>query len=303
MFQLTLYQVAKLFLFLLIGFVLSKTHSLPEKAEFVLSRVVINCFLPCVMFTTFCSQFTVSTFRTEWRMMLASLILSAAELAVCTPLGRRMTSDRYAQNVCVYSLAIPNTGFVGIPIIMGLFGSAAVMRMQIFAIPLLIYTYTEGARLLLDQQKLSLRGFLNAPFIGMLLGMVFGMLRIPVFPLVNEVLSGCAACMSPCAMLLTGCTIASYRIRDILADPLIYRIVPIRMIVLPVLILLVCRLIGLSDDTVMLACSVFAMPTGLNTVVYPASIGRDSRLGAGMACISNTLALLTVPLLFHFFVV
>ena len=302
MFQLTLFQVAKLFTFLLIGYVLTKIKAIPEKATAVLSKAVINCFMPCLMFTTFCSEFTLQTFRVEWRMMLASLIICIAEILVCTLIGRHLSRDHYAQNIAVYSLAVPNNGYVGVPIILSLFGAAAVMRMQIFLIPLLIYAYTEGARLLLDKDKISFRGILNAPFLATLLGMVFGMLQIPVVPLAREVLDSCAACMSPCAMLLAGCAIAEFRIRDILSDPLLYIVVALRMIAIPAVIILVCRLIGLSDDIMILVVAVFAMPTGLNTVVYPSSIGRDCRLGAGMACVSNALALLTVPVVFHLFI-
>jgi predicted permease len=47
--------------------------------------------------------------------------------------------------------------------------------------------------------------------------------------------------------------------------------------------------------------AVQTMPTALNTVIFPASVGKDCNLGAGMACVSNILAIVLLPLSFYLF--
>ena len=41
-----------------------------------------------------------------------------------------------------------------------------------------------------------------------------------------------------------------------------------------------------------------AMPLGLNTVVFPEAYGGNPETGASMALISNTLGVITIPLLY-----
>lgn len=102
-------------------------------------------------------------------------------------------------------------------------------------------------------------------------------------------------------MLLTGSLIAEFHFRDILRDPLIYKVIAIRMILFPLVILGIAKLIGVSEGVLLIMTAVYTMPTGLNTVVFPASVDRDCHLGAGMACISNLLGVLTIPLFFSLF--
>ncbi len=102
-------------------------------------------------------------------------------------------------------------------------------------------------------------------------------------------------------MILTGCVIAQFNIRKILSNLLIYKVVLIRMVALPLILIAAAKAIRLPAETYMTIVSVHTMPTGLNTVIFPASVGKESTLGAGMACVSNVLAVGLIPLFFYLF--
>lgn len=87
--------------------------------------------------------------------MIASVISVLLSCAVGTLVGRKLSRDPYRQNVCVYSINMPNTGYVGTPLVLALFGSEVLMQMGLFCLPFSIYTYTEGYRLLLDRKGFS----------------------------------------------------------------------------------------------------------------------------------------------------
>ena len=105
-------------------------------------------------------------------------------------LGRRLPRDTYTQNVCIAILAIPNTSYVGTPLVLELFGTKTLMQMMLFTIPLTVYCNTEGYRLLVGKEKADARALLNPVTVSMLAGMVFGLLEIPMPGLVTEVLTG-----------------------------------------------------------------------------------------------------------------
>ena len=52
-----------------------------------------------------------------------------------------------------------------------------------------------------------------------------------------------------------------------------------------------------------LALICFATPLGLNTIVYPAAYGGETKTGASMAMISHTLSVVTIPLMYLLFIV
>jgi len=50
------------------------------------------------------------------------------------------------------------------------------------------------------------------------------------------------------------------------------------------------------------ALIVFGTPLGLNTIVYPAAYGGDTRTGASMTMISTVFSVITIPLMYLIFV-
>ncbi|MEA4965245.1 MAG: AEC family transporter [Oscillospiraceae bacterium] len=301
MLLITLQQVAILFVYMLIGFFFRRRGILPDDTAAVLSKLELYLFVPCLTFQTFAANFTLDKLTSDTELMTASLISVTITCVIGTFIGRHITKNHYEQNLCIYSINMPNTGYVGTPLVLALFGGDTLMKMMLFCIPFTIYTYSEGVRLLLNRKGFSLRSIANPPLISMLLGAAVGLLRLPIPSIAGNILSGCSGCLAPVAMVLTGCIIAGFRFRELLGDPHVYEVVAVRMIAVPIVVLTIARLFGISHELLIILAAVFTMPTGLNTVVLPSTIGKDCRMGAGMACVSNTLAILTIPLFFAIF--
>ena len=59
----------------------------------------------------------------------------------------------------------------------------------------------------------------------------------------------------------------------------------------------------LPDCVLTLALFAYATPLGMNTVVFPAAYGGETKTGASMAMISHTLSVVTIPLMYLLFIV
>ena len=301
MFILVLEQVIKFFCFMMVGFIFKKTGLLSSDTTTVLSKLEVNLFLPAVIFNSFSQNFTVANFKLNSILIIVSVCVVITSIIISTILARFFTKDAYQRKVATYAMVVPNVSYVGIPLIMSLYGNDAVMRVLIFMIPNMIYTSTEGFRLLLDKKKRSFSSLLNMQVFAILIGILFGLLNLKVPKLFAEVITGCANCLSPIAMILTGCVIAQFSFRKILGNSLVYKVVFIRMILLPVIFIWLAKLMNLIPEIFFTIVAVQTMPTALNTVIFPASVGKDCNLGAGMTCVSNILAIVLLPLLFHIF--
>ena len=83
----------------------------------------------------------------------------------------------------------------------------------------------------------------------------------------------------------------------------VYVVTAMRLIVIPAVMMLVLKALGTSEAIMILALIAFATPLGLNTVVYPAAYGGETKTGASMAMISHTLSVITIPLMYLIFIV
>ena len=115
--------------------------------------------------------------------------------------------------------------------------------------------------------------------------------------------SSVSQCKSPVAIVLAGFVIGGYNLKKLFLNKKVYIATFLRLIVLPGIIMVIMKLLGISDEMMTLVLIAFATPLGLNTIVYPAAYGGDTRTGASMTMISHTLSVITIPLMYLFFIV
>ena len=290
-------QVLKLFVFLLLGFVLTRKKILPEQTPLAFSKFLIWMCIPALSFKTFSANFTLDILRSSGALFMLTAAMLAASYLVGMLTGRFFSKDGYVRNVITYSVTVPNTGYFGNVLIIAVLGDLWQMKFQFFNFLLIIFSYTEGYRLMLGR-RISLKSFINPMVIAMLAGMAFGLLNIKVPDAAYDILTSLVGCLGPVSMVSAGCVIAQYSLKKILTEKLVYITVFVRMIVMP-LIAVGLRALGfIPAELAMLLVMQQCLPTGLNSIVFPSSIGKDSSLGAGMVCVSSLLAVVTVPLFF-----
>ena len=88
---------------------------------------------------------------------------------------------------------------------------------------------------------------------------------------------------------------------DIIKDYKIYIASIIRLLIIPAATVLVLKWAGVEESVCMIALCTTAMPFGLNGIIFPAAYNQDTKTGAGMALISDLLAIITIPVIFSLF--
>ncbi|MBR5479926.1 MAG: hypothetical protein IKU84_07075, partial [Clostridia bacterium] len=111
------------------------------------------------------------------------------------------------------------------------------------------------------------------------------------------------ACQGPVAMILAGFVIGGYNLKELLLDGKVYLATLFRLILIPAVMLLVLKALGAGEELMVLTLIAFGTPLGLNTIVFPAAYGGETKTGASMAMISHTLSVITIPLMYLVFIV
>jgi len=296
----TLNQMAVLFTFILIGFLLKKKQILPPDSAGVLSKLETHIIMPALILNTFITKCTVDIIKSKAPVVLWGVALALISVIAAIPLAVPFAKKGPLRKIYCYSIAVANSGFMGNAVMIGVFGNDIFFDYLIFTMPINMIIYTWGVSQLIPDGngKNPLLRLINPVCMSMVIGAAIGLLgvRLPAFA--STVLSSAAACMAPLAMILTGFTIGGYSLKALLTDKKIYAVTALRLVILPVFFVFLFRLCGMPHDILILALCTVAMPLGLNTVVFPASYGMDTSTGAGMALISHTLSVITIPLCF-----
>lgn len=296
-------QVVVLFLFALIGCVLVRKKMVNADHSGLLSALAVHVFLPCTAFNAFSSNFTVEYLTQKYPLVLVSAVILIVVIIMGKIIAKKLQPTGYDRAVYEYSLIIANGSYVGYPLMIGLYGTAYLLDMMLFAIPLTIYTYTLGYDLLTEQtgQKITLKRLLTPVVVAMILGCVVGLSGVVVPSVITQVTESAAACLGPAGMLLLGIALARFNPRELLAHKQVYIVTAMRLVIIPVAIFAVLKLLHL-DFAILPAILSYAMPCGLNVIVFPKMIGHDCTRGAALVLISMVLSLVTIPLCLYFMV-
>ncbi len=297
-------QMAFLFTLMALGFILVKLKAVPENSESVLSKLENYLFIPALVAGTFIKNFTPDKLRSTGNLMIQCIVLEIIVIAVSLVLVRFCAKDKYTRDIYLYGLCFSNFSFMGNAIVSVLFPDIF-MEYVLFTLVLWALIYLWGAPVLLigSQQndiKSRLKSFVNPMFICMIIGMLIGILQLPVPTFAETLVNDLGKCMSPVAMLLSGMTMAKMDLKKVLATGSIYLVTFLRILVYPFLFILAYMLLNkpFSDTFTICAVASLAMPLGLNTIVIPASYGKDTKVASGSALVSHVFAIATIPVVF-----
>ncbi len=313
-FSLTLNQMLMMFVLIVAGVILRKTKVLPDTSDVTISRLETYIFVPALNLYNQMTNCTIETFKENSVLILYGLGLIIAALGLSYPLSKLFypkagndSSLNYQRNIYKYAMTFGNFGFMGNFIVLGIWGGAGLFKYQMLTLLITIVCNSWGLYVLIpkDTTERSLirnlkKGLLAPPLIALFLGIILGLLNVkryfPQFML--TALSNAGSCMGPVSMVLAGFVIGGYKFKSLFADKKVYIATLLRLIVIPAVFVIVMKISGVSKEIVALALIAFATPLGLNTIVFPAAYGGDTKTGASMAMISHALSVVTLPLMF-----
>ena len=306
-----------MFLLIAVGFLLRKLRCLPEDAGTTMSKLETLVFVPALNFYTQISKCTPKSFSENAPLILYGAVITVAALLLAYPLSRLFvphykcsSEEAYRRNIYKYAMTFGNYGFMGNFIVLGVFGQDAFFRYTLFCLPLTVLCNVWGLYVLIPKEQSAglaanlKKGLLTPPVIALVAGIAFGLLDLLQYmpDFVMSAFDNAAACQGPVAMLLAGFVIGGYRFGELVANKKVYVASFLRLIAIPAVLLLILRVLSTPQEIMVLALVGFATPLGLNTIVFPAAYGGETKTGASMAMISHTLSVITIPIMYLLFI-
>lgn len=313
-FNLTLSQMLMMFFLIAVGYVLRKKQILPENAGTIFSKAETWIFVPALSLYSMITKCTVENFSKDWKLMLYGLLLVSAAILVAYPLSalffKKEQRKTYQRNIYKYALTFGNFGFMGNFIIRGIWGDEGYYKYALFCFFISICCNAWGLYVLIPKDQSAglaanlKKGLITPPTIALVAGIVLGLLGaknfLPDFLL--NAFNEASKCQGPVAMVLAGFVIGGYNFKEMITNKKVYVATGFRLVILPAVMMVALKLLGTSEEIMRMALICFATPLGLNTIVYPAAYGGETKTGAAMAMVSHTISIVTIPLMYLLFI-
>ena len=298
--------MCRILLLLSIGFAFNKFKLVPKAAESVLSRFVTMLFLPCICLYSNMMESNIQSLSANAGLVLLGTATCLVSMAASYPLGKLFGGkDEYVRGVYRYAFSFPNTGAVGMPLILAFFGTTGLFQYNLFYFVPSILCYAWGiAQMQLTHGKQSfgrrLLKCINTATVSTILGLLLGVLGAKDWmpAIVVRTMGELGDCYVIAGLLLAGYAVADYPFGRVFGNLKIWAFAAIRLIVIPSIFLLIMVLCNAPLFTCVLVALVYSGPCGMNVVVYPAAYGQDCEDGAGMVLLTSLCSVVTIPLIY-----
>ncbi len=283
------------------GFILVKRNILPEQTLQVLSKILMNLFFPCFIFSELINNFKVSQFKNFWIYpILSSLIIGLSFLVAYIDLPRK--SDFKEKREFLAAITFSNAGYLPLVLIAALFSDYMASRLFIylflflFGFNLIIWSF--GVSLLAPNKKGfgNLSQFFSAPVIAIIAGMVVVFLKIRIIPVpLQKSIGMLGACTLPLAMIVTGGNLSLIKIQNIFSNKQLQTVILMRLILVPALaffLLLILKIDPLAKFIFLLQA---AMPTAVSLSVICRTFGLKGELANQAIFWTHIFLIITLP--------
>lgn len=287
----------QLFIFVIAGFLLTRLGTITPAGRKSLSDLLINFILPCNIVCSF-------------RIDLSSDLLASVGLMIAVSMGAQLfyllishfiyPGQSRGRLACLrYATVCSNAGFLGIPIIGGVYGATGTLLISVLLIPQRVVMWSAGLSLFTKTdsrsviRKLATHPCILAVWIGFAL-MLSGNPELPQ-PL-SKALNSASSCTTCISMLVIGSILAGAEHIN-LKDATLWWYTLVRLVLIPLAVY--ALLLPLPIDPMIRGVMVLAsgMPAGSTTAILAAKYDGDAPFASCLIFVSTLFSLVTLPLL------
>lgn len=298
-------QMGVIFLLIMTGYFLSYKGIVQQEGNRLLSTLIVNVFNPALIVSGVLGNGKVGTLNDIIQVVILATITYAVLIGIglVYPKIARLPMDmRTMSNIMIL---FSNIGFMGIPVISGIYGKEAILYITIFIIPFNILVYTYGIYLITKDmksghEKFQIKKIFNLGVIACTAAIVifaFG-IKLPKFAV--STIDYLGTVTTPLSMITIGVSLGQTKLRDVFSDIQIYKIAVLKLLVIPIAAAFLLK--PFIDNPVILGVTVLlaGMPIGNISTLLASEYQLNTDLPTRGIVFTTLLSLVTLPIVFLF---
>ncbi|MGN0481610.1 MAG: AEC family transporter [Lachnospiraceae bacterium] len=282
------------FVLLLVGYILRKLNIISTQGRKCLTDLVIDVILPANIICSFMIELNDEIVRSCVTIFVASVIIQIFCYFFGSFAFKWVGKERLA--VYKYGTICSNAGFLGNPLVEGIYGSLGLMYASIYLIPQRVCMWSAGVSCFTQAKgKDIVKKVLTHPcIIAVFIGIFLMATQIKLPDVVTGTLKSLSGCTTSMSMIVIGGILAEIDIKTVVNLRVsIYTF--IRLVVIPAIVLAGCMAVRLSPLVVKVATVLAGMPAGSTTAILASKYNGDEKEAVKMVFFSTLLSMITIP--------
>lgn len=289
-----------MFLLVGIGFLIRKIGIVNTEGRKNMIDLCIYLTLPFNVLHSFLREW-------DWNLFISCgiiLLLSAGYNAISVLFSAVFykKADPKKQKPLKYGTIVSNSGFLGNPVVEGIYGTNGLLYASLFMLPVRIVMWSIGVSVFMkDRKENLLKKILTHPcivaiYVGVII-MISG-IQFPTF--VENTITGISNCNTPLSMMLVGMMLAEVQPKGLIDKTMVFY-TAVRLVIIPAVVFVITAFLPIDSMLRGITVILAGMPAPITTALLSAKYGGDEEYATGMIFLTTILSLVTLPLWCYFF--
>lgn len=240
-------KLVTLFIYVLVGYVVSKRKMISEGFSAGISRFLLVVTIPCLILSTFETDYTFERLVKAGEVYVISLIIFGASILIGYLTAWIFRISEESKSVWIYSVTFTNHAFMGWAVMDAVFGGESIFYATFANLAFSTYAYTYGVWLMRSTgteagKKHSMKEYILTPVnAAIVVGLIMFIFQLRFPAPVDNAVQGMSSLTTPMAMLYVGTILTKSSIKDVFSDWRTYACSFVRLVLIPLLVLMIAR--------------------------------------------------------------
>ena len=289
----------KLFLLLILGFVLFKCHIFDEYTNKKISALIVNVASPMLIISSIAGV-EGNEKSIVFLMIGAGILMYIGFIILGKIINRIFPFPKKDWPVYECMVVFANTGFMGYPVLLDVFGQEAVFYASLIHMAFNFFVYTYAIMCLTKSDdsefKLNFKQLLTPGIVLIFIGILIYLFDIQLPSVFMDTINSVGSLTAPLSMMMIGSSLAVYPIKDSFTDWRSYVFAFVRLIIVPFVTMIVCRLLHINPYYANITIITNAMPVGSMVLMLATQYNANVKIVTKNIVVSTLLSVITIPI-------
>lgn len=296
--------LTKIFIIMLPGYILKKLGILTNEYTEGMSSLITNITFPCLIIISMQMEFSMEILNNCKYAIIIFACIIAVTMIVAKLVNKIVKLPKTQSGIFTFMLIFGNTGFIGLPVLNGLFGKEAVLYGALCDALYNVFMFTIGLSLIRPSEetdrkaivKQTLKESLNPCFFGLVIGLVLFITKTTIPEIISGPMESIGNITSPLAMIVVGSHLANIKFRDLFASKHSYIVCLLKLIIVPIIgIIFVKLIIGTGSLLASVLVVESAMPVAMCSVIFSEQYKADVSFAVKGTMLTTLMCIITIP--------
>ena len=289
----------KLFLLLILGFVLFKCNIFDEYTNKKISALIVNVASPMLIISSIAGV-EGSNKSIVFLMIGAGILMYIGFIILGKIINRIFPFPKKDWPVYECMVVFANTGFMGYPVLLDVFGQEAVFYASLIHMAFNFFVYTYAIMCLTkgddSEFKLNFKQLLTPGIILIFVGIFIYLFDIQLPSVLMDTINSVGSLTAPLSMMMIGSSLAVYPIKDSFTDWRSYVFAFVRLMIVPFVTMIMCRLLHIDAYYANITIITNAMPVGSMVLMLATQYNANVKIVTRNIVVSTLLSVITIPI-------